>query len=116
MQPNPQFQLNGFHASLLGSMSSQVKNGVGNIGAVLGSMNQGQGYGGINGRGQMELEGLKFGGGNGTLPLGSSGGANRSVAPPDLNVGFQSPGPGSPRSTGVVVDKHQQQPDLALQL
>ncbi|KAF3324871.1 hypothetical protein FCM35_KLT11028 [Carex littledalei] len=117
MLPNPEFKLNGFRTSLLGNMSSQVKNGVENIGAVLGGMNQGHGYGGASGRGQMELEGLKLGGSNGTLPLGGSGGANRSgVAPPDLNVGFQSPGPCSPRSVGVVMDKQQQQPDLALQL
>jgi hypothetical protein len=116
VQPNPQFQLNGFRTSLVSNMSSQVKNGVGNMGTVLGVMNHGHGYGGIRGCGQMESEGLKFGGSNGTLPLVSSGGANRSVAPPDLNVGFQSPGPGTPRSAGTVVEKQQQQPDLALQL
>ncbi|KAJ4776886.1 DNA-binding bromodomain-containing protein [Rhynchospora pubera] len=118
MQPNSQFQLNGFRTSVLGNMSSQVKNDVGNIGAVLGGMNHGHGYRGVSNCSQLEMEGLKFGGSNGTLPLVSSGGANRiGVAPPDLNVGFQSPGPGSPRSTGVVVDKQQQQqPDLALQL
>jgi hypothetical protein len=97
-------------------MSSQVKNRVGNTGTVLGVVNHGNGYGDISGCGQMESEGLKFGGSNGTLPLVSSGGANRIVAPPDLNIGFQSPGPGSPRSVGAVVEKQQQQPDLALQL
>ncbi|XP_039171293.1 uncharacterized protein LOC104450249 [Eucalyptus grandis] len=38
----------------------------------------------------------------------------QEMRPPDLNVGFQSPGSPAPQSSGVLVDS--QQPDLALQL
>lgn len=38
----------------------------------------------------------------------------QDTLPPDLNIGFQSPGSPVKQSSGVLVDS--QQPDLALQL